>query len=137
MILDYGMLGNLYYNICEDNYNIDITKLGESLHKTTVHLFMAAFRKDPLTPDTIDGEEVGVIHSIYVLAHILEKVKNDVKHDDQKSAIFNRWIPEGMFNNFINRSKYLAKELYDKNISPKDLVYRQVTDRNANNFILP
>ena len=30
-----------------------------------------------------------------------------------------------------------AKELYDKEISPRDLVYRQVADRNANEFILP
>lgn len=137
MLLDYGMLGNLYCNICEDNYIMDISRLGESLHTTAVRLFMAALRQDPLTPDDIDGDEVGTIHAMYILSHILEKVKNDVKFDDKKSAIFNRWIPEGFYTNFIKRTKYLAKELYDKEISPRDLVYRQVADRNANEFILP
>ena len=137
MILDYGVLGNLYCNICEDNYNIDMSKLAEHLHATAVHLFMLALRSDPLTPDQIDGDEVGIIHSMYVLTHILEKVKNDIKFDSEKTKKFERYFPEGLYNNFINRTKALAKELYDKEISPRDLVYRQVADRNANEFILP
>lgn len=137
MILDYGILGNLYCNICEDNYNVDITKLAESLHSTMVHLFMLALRSDPLTPDEVDGDEVGTIHSMYVLTHILEKLKNDIKFDTDKTKIFDRYIPEGLYNNFIKRTKTLAKELYDNKISPRDLVYRQVADRNATEFILP
>ena len=135
-ILDYAIIGNLYYNICEDHYNVDISRLGEALHSTVVQLFIQTMRFDPLTPDDIDGDEVGPIHEMYVLSHILDYLKNDYKSDSTKSALLERWIPTGLYTNFTNRCKKLAKELYDNEVSPRDLVYRQVTDRNANNYII-